>query len=155
MIKYYAFALVFVCACRAETNSDPKIPQSLSKASYTVCGQNLKLEEATTAQQHSIGLMGRSALEEGSGMMFIFPREKPRAFWMKNVPFDIEIGYFNKDQQFVSWTKMLGTTLLQLEQSLPSYPSASPAKFAIETPVGFFSSLDSDVLKKCTFKKLI
>ncbi len=44
-----------------------------------------------TPEAVELGLMHRDRLEDGAGMLFLFPREGPHSFWMKNtrVPLDI------------------------------------------------------------------
>ena len=49
------------------------------------------VEMAVTPEEQSKGLMFRSELPEGQGMLFDFHREQPTSFWMKNtyVPLDM------------------------------------------------------------------
>lgn len=54
-------------------------------------GTKVKVELATTQQQTERGLMFREKLEKDSGMLFIFPKEEARYFWMKNTLIDLDI----------------------------------------------------------------
>jgi len=49
------------------------------------------IEIADTDSERSQGLMNRSSLASGSGMLFVFGKEVTPAFWMKNtfIPLDI------------------------------------------------------------------
>jgi uncharacterized protein len=52
---------------------------------------NLTLEVARTAAQREHGLMYRTSVPPHTGMIFVFDRDDPVAFWMKNtlVPLDM------------------------------------------------------------------
>ncbi len=107
----------------------------------------MSLEVADTEELRANGLMGRTSIVQGGGMLFSFPESDVRYFWMKNVPFDIEIGFFDSKGSFVSYKKMTATSPLQNEEKLPRYSSEKEAQFAVEVPVGFFSSQKQ--LKTC------
>jgi uncharacterized membrane protein (UPF0127 family) len=58
-----------------------------SKTGAAVFDVELALDE----QSHERGLMFRKEVPDGTGMLFVFPSEGPRVFWMKNtlVPLDM------------------------------------------------------------------
>lgn len=92
----------------------------------------LTVERADTEDERSRGLMGRSRLPSGRGMIFVFEDEKDRAFWMKNTLIPLDIFYFREGGQFVSKTTM------EPCQSDPcqTYPSGGPARYALEVNRG-------------------
>ena len=49
------------------------------------------VEIADTQEEQMQGLMNRASLNEFEGMLFVFPDEMPRTFWMKNtlIPLDM------------------------------------------------------------------
>lgn len=51
----------------------------------------LNIELALTPAQQARGLMYRTEMADNQGMLFVFPREAPRSFWMKNtlIPLDM------------------------------------------------------------------
>ena len=53
--------------------------------------QHFNIEEATTPQQMSQGLMFRRAMAADAGMLFEFSHLEPASFWMKNtiIPLDM------------------------------------------------------------------
>lgn len=116
---------------------------------YKVCQHKLKLEEARTPEQRQVGLMFRKGIEKGAGMLFVFEQEQPLSFWMKNVPFDIEIGYFDKKGNFLNYHLMKGTSPLMNDAAQKTYPSLGEAKYAVEVSPGFFANAN---LKKCTLE---
>jgi len=114
--------------------------QVLGKKTFTVCGQKLKLEIADEESERETGLMHRSEIVAGTGMLFSFPSPRPLVFWMNNVPFDIDIGFFDSKGRLLNALTMTGTSPLQRPDQLPRYPSQGSALFAVEVPKGFFSA---------------
>jgi uncharacterized membrane protein (UPF0127 family) len=51
----------------------------------------LQVERAETDPDRALGLMYRTQLDEDRGMLFSWPNERPRSFWMKNtcIPLDM------------------------------------------------------------------
>ncbi len=96
----------------------------------------LTVEIADSPQKQAQGLMNRKSLNKNSGMLFIFPNESIRSFWMKNTLMDLSIGFFNKDKKLVSTFEMKVPSLL--EKSPPSYSSEKLAMYALEMPAGWF-----------------
>jgi uncharacterized membrane protein (UPF0127 family) len=94
----------------------------------------LKVEFATTAEQREIGLMNRKSLDTGSGMLFIFPEERPLSFWMKNTLIPLDIIYFDANKKFVSITR--NALPCDKGNDCPTYDSKGPAKYVLETNPG-------------------
>lgn len=107
-----------------------------SKKKIKIDKQILTVEVAENEEQHQQGLMHRQKLEPNSGMMFVFPDEEIRSFWMKNTYVDLSIGFFDKNRKLIDIQDMKSTTMMQKE--FPSYQSAGPAQFALEVPQGWF-----------------
>ncbi|MDP3003960.1 MAG: DUF192 domain-containing protein, partial [Candidatus Azambacteria bacterium] len=51
----------------------------------------IRVEFARTPEESQKGLMNRPSLPKDSGMLFVFPDETNRSFWMKNtlIPLDV------------------------------------------------------------------
>ena len=60
----------------------PAMAQSLPAIPLTIAGRKLVAEVAATPEQRSIGLMHRFSLKPDHGMIFVFDRAEPQAFWM-------------------------------------------------------------------------
>jgi uncharacterized membrane protein (UPF0127 family) len=126
-------------------------PQKLKSSRFTVCGQALTLEVARTQNEKSTGLMYRNSVPPGTGMLFIFPKEQVLSFWMRNVPFSIDIGYFDSRGRLINAHTMAGTSPLQRDEALPTYSSLGAARFAVEVEAGFFGRVDK---LSCTLRPL-
>ena len=87
----------------------------------------LTLEVARTPQARELGLMYRQELAADRGMIFIYPSERPRSFWMKNTLIPLDILYLDKDFTIVSLVENA------VPHSLVSRTSQGhPAQYVIE-----------------------
>jgi uncharacterized membrane protein (UPF0127 family) len=89
-------------------------------------------ELARTPEERAQGLMYRENLPQGRGMLFIFPDSQMRSFWMSNTFIPLDIAYLDAEMKIVDIQAME-------PESLDSHPSALPAMFALEVPLGWFA----------------
>ena len=85
-----------------------------------------------------MGLMFRENMPDDEGMIFVFPNEAPRSFWMKNTRISLDIMYFDKDLKMVS---ISADTPPCRVSRCPSYPSIKPAMYVLELNAGKASEL--------------
>jgi uncharacterized membrane protein (UPF0127 family) len=93
----------------------------------------IAIEVVDSKEEINRGLMYRPHMPEMAGMLFIFPREEVRSFWMKNTYISLDILFINDVQEIVTIqpnTQPLST------QSVPSY---KPARYVVEVNAGFTS----------------
>ena len=107
------------------------------KKNIRVGQTSVNVELADNQERAEHGLMFRHELKDGSGMLFIFPDEEIRSFWMKNTFIELSIGYFDKDKKLVDIQDMKPVTS-EMQTDLPVYPSRLPAQYALEVPKGWF-----------------
>jgi uncharacterized protein len=67
----------------------------LRTVDLNVGGTPLKVEVADTQESLSNGLMYRSAIPDGQGMLFILGPAQQASFWMKNTKIPLSIGYID------------------------------------------------------------
>jgi len=67
----------------------------LRTVDLNVGGTQLKVEVADTQESLANGLMHRSALPDGQGMLFVLGPPRQASFWMKNTKIPLSIGYIN------------------------------------------------------------
>jgi uncharacterized protein len=94
------------------------------------------VEIADSAEKRQTGLMERTKLPEGTGMLFVFDEEKPLGFWMKNTLIPLDILFFSADGQFISTSSMIPCEA----DPCPPYLSGGAAKYALEVPAGYVRS---------------
>ena len=100
-------------------------------------------EVARTPEERERGLMYREKLEDGRGMLFVFPDSQIRSFWMKNTFIPLDIAYMDESLRIVDIQAM------QPEDE-DTYPSAMPAMFALEVPRGWFQEVGVEVGAEAT-----
>jgi uncharacterized membrane protein (UPF0127 family) len=103
-----------------------------------VKGQRFEVEIAADDASRTRGLMFRESLPAERGMLFIFEREEPLAFWMKNTRIPLDILYFDASRRLVSVAQ--GVPPCRTPQC-PNYPSAGPARFTLELQAGMAKQL--------------
>jgi uncharacterized membrane protein (UPF0127 family) len=96
-------------------------------------GERFTVELAQTSEEQALGLMFRDNLAEDHGMLFLFPGEARRSFWMKNTRIPLDIFYFDADLRLVSVAENAQPCR---SQRCPPYPSAAPAKYVLELRAG-------------------
>lgn len=95
----------------------------------------IDLEIADTDSARQRGMMQRDGFpSDTSGMLFPFPKEEDRSFWMANTPVALDLFFVNADSQIVSITKYAEPN------TADQIPSQGPAKYVLETPAGFADS---------------
>lgn len=77
-------------------------PQTLQKSDIKIVRKDgteldFTVELAITPQQQSTGMMFRTNVPEKTGMLFLFPDNKERRFWMKNTLVPLDIIFIRED----------------------------------------------------------
>jgi uncharacterized membrane protein (UPF0127 family) len=117
------FSVLFASACT----------QQLPTTNVQVGGVTVIAEIADDDRDRTIGLMNRSSLPEGAGMIFVFDDEKQRSFWMKNTLIPLDMIFISANGTIVDITTMQPCKSLFCE----SYRSKQPAKYVLEVNAGF------------------
>lgn len=97
-------------------------------------GQRFQVEIADDFETRARGLMFRDQLPREHGMLFVYEREQPMAFWMKNTRIPLDILFFDHERRLVSILKRVPPC--SLGDRCPSYPSRKPAMYALELNAG-------------------
>lgn len=93
----------------------------------------VQAEVAATAREREQGLMGRTELPDGTGMIFVFEEQGTRRFWMRNTLIPLDIGFLDQRQVLVDVQQME-----PMDEELTE--SRAPAMFALEVPQGWFEA---------------
>lgn len=106
-------------------------------------------EIASTPGEREKGLMNRSLLPEDHGMLFVFPDEKKRVFWMKNTYIPLDIIFIAENKTIVD-IDQADPEPDTPKENLTLYRSDKPAKYVIEVNQGFSkekSIAEGDIIK--------
>lgn len=117
----------------------PKV-EAPSRDALQVGKVRLAIEVANNDSLRTKGLSNRPSLGWNEGMLFVFPEAEPRAFWMIDCRFDIDIAYIAPDGTI----RDVQTMLIEpgvAPRDLARYPSASrDIQYALEVNRGWFSA---------------
>jgi uncharacterized membrane protein (UPF0127 family) len=122
--------LLFATGCEQTAAQDPKSqPQSLPTTRMTIGSKTYTIEIADEDKEREIGLMHRKEMPADRGMIFVFPDEDFRGFWMKNTLIPLDIIFVDAQGRVVSTHRMEALDLRTTR-------SAGLAKWAIELNAG-------------------
>ena len=98
----------------------------------TVGQHKVTAEVVVTPEQRAVGLMHRFSLKPDHGMLFVFERSEPLAFWMKNTFIPLSIAFISADGRIVNIEDMR-------PQTEDTHWSKGPALYALEMRKGWFA----------------
>lgn len=102
--------------------------QQLRTVQMQLGSENFVLQVADTDEERMHGLMFRQELASDEGMIFIYPGDDWRSFWMKNTFIPLDIAFVNARGMVVNVAQMA-------PHDLEGTESTGPAKYAIELPL--------------------
>jgi uncharacterized protein len=127
-----AFCLAAAAAIAYTTSGPARAAGELPVVALTINGQKITAEVATTPEQRATGLMHRFSLRPDHGMLFVFERAEPQAFWMKNTFIPLSIAFIGPDGRIVNIDDMA-------PQDERLHWSRSRALYALEMRKGWFA----------------
>ena len=97
----------------------------------------LSVEIADTPKKLARGLMYRKNLPKDHGMLFVFPDEKRRSFWMKNTFIPLSIGFFDSKRRLLEVAELSPPSTVLLKK-VATYYSKKSARYVLEMNKGWF-----------------
>ncbi len=99
---------VMICGCSREGDGSPtgrKLPSIDLSFSFDDgrVSPPMTMEVAATDPERAKGLMFRRSLQPDHGMIFIFEREEPHSFWMRNTLIPLDMVFVSKDLRVVGF----------------------------------------------------
>lgn len=107
-----------------------------SNTTLKIGGETIKVEVANTSSERKQGLMYRRNLAEDRGMIFIYPEEGNRSFWMKNTHVPLDIIFVDADGSVIN-VEQADPQPRTSDENLERYRSKRAAKYVIEVNQGF------------------
>jgi uncharacterized membrane protein (UPF0127 family) len=107
-------------------------PQTqLPRTTLTAGIHQMDIQVAMTPEQHQIGLMYRSEMPQGEGMLFVFQAPSKQCFWMKNTILPLTAAFVADDGTIVNLEDMK-------PQTTDSHCSLKPVRYVLEMNQGWF-----------------
>jgi uncharacterized membrane protein (UPF0127 family) len=117
-----AFSIGFILLRQASSNQ------------IIIRGVRLTVDLAKTPSEWEQGLSGRASMPEDRGMLFVFDRESPWGFWMKDMRFPLDIIWFDSSRRVVHIEQDLPPCS---PQGCPVYVPLANALYVLEVNAGF------------------
>jgi uncharacterized membrane protein (UPF0127 family) len=105
---------------------------ALPTTALTIGSTTVQVEIADDPAERAHGLMNRKTLGADQGMLFVYPDERPRSFWMKDTSLPLSIAYLDAQGRIVRIAD-----LTPFDTS--PVPSGRPAMYALEVNQGWFT----------------
>ncbi|MGN0835264.1 MAG: DUF192 domain-containing protein [Candidatus Spyradosoma sp.] len=125
-------ALALLCACgeteRERAGAETRFPLRFDN------GARAEVRLAITEIERTRGLMGCRGLAADEGMLFVYPVAETRAFWMKNVPVNLDIGFFD------SAGRLLEVRALYAGDLRTTYSNSDDVQYCLEMSEGWFEA---------------
>ncbi len=93
----------------------------------------LTVEIVDTSPLRTRGLMWRTELPEGTGMLFIFPAEVVQSFWMRNTLIPLDMVFIDRR------LRVVGVVQWAEPRTLTSRTVGKPSLYVLEVPGGWTS----------------
>jgi uncharacterized membrane protein (UPF0127 family) len=77
----------------ASARTPPQDP--LPSVTLRIGASTVQAEVADEPDERTTGLMGRTEMAEGTGMLFVFREPQALGFWMRDTPLPLSIAYVN------------------------------------------------------------
>jgi len=97
--------------------------------------KTIDIEIAETDSARTRGMMQRESIPEDWGMLFVFPNEQERGFWMANTPKALDLMFISADSTIINIARYVQP------MSAETVPSEGPAQFVLEVPAGYSDSI--------------
>jgi uncharacterized membrane protein (UPF0127 family) len=139
-MRSFFFGMVLVLAapwgCRASGPEPAPAPELRGMEILGGDGAILaevQVEVVSTPEATARGLKYRDEVPEGTGMLFVFPRETVRSFWMQDTRVSLDILFIDGQGEIVG-----------IQRNTVPYSEASitvgvPSKYVLEVPAGYCS----------------
>lgn len=131
MQRAFATLAILVASC-TERPGDPTavLVPAAGGAAVTV-----RLEVAADPARRERGLMWRTQLADGTGMLFVFDDDADRAFWMKNTLIPLDIIFIAREGP--GHGRVVGIRANTTPLSTAPLAVGAPSRWVLEVPAGF------------------
>ncbi len=93
----------------------------------------IEAEVAANQDDRMQGLMQRSRLGAGQGMLFVFPMQQRHCMWMKNTLLPLSVAFLDEEGRIINIRDMQ-------PQTEDNHCADAPARYALEMNQGWFAT---------------
>lgn len=146
---------LFSAPCfRLAAQEEPVIPRVAPRAANTLVmlpdGSTVHVELAQTEAERNYGLMGRTSLPQGRGMLFIHDRPSQNSYWMYHCKIGLDIVWMDDGHRIVEMSPNTPPCTGKAS-TCPSYGGHATSTYVLELPVGSIKSHDLQVGQAVNF----
>lgn len=131
------FAVICLLAVAA-MNGGPTDAGVATAPAVTLNGHRIGVEIATDDASRTHGLMDRTSMPADHGMLFVFPDDAARTFWMKDTLIPLDMLFLDADRRVVT-VRVNARPCTADPCTL--YSSTEPARYVLELNAGVASEL--------------
>jgi uncharacterized membrane protein (UPF0127 family) len=114
----------------------PPLPRAWVRLKDAYGGvHRVEVEVAATPDSRRRGMMWRTELAAGKGMLFLFPEQEVQSFWMANTLIPLDMIFITTDM------KVAGIVERAVPQSRESRSVGAPSQYVLEVPGGWSQSV--------------
>jgi len=122
------FVLVSPSACAGGASST-KAGAGSNAPAVVLRDQRLNVEIAADDASRTHGLMDRTSMPADHGMLFVFPDDAVRTFWMKDTLIPLDMLFLDAQRRIVT---VQANALPCTADPCKIYPSSKPARYVLE-----------------------
>ena len=135
-------------------DNEPVIPRVAPRAADTLVmlpdGSTVHVELAKTEAERNYGLMGRTSLPQGRGMLFIHDHPGGYGYWMYHCKIGLDIVWMDESHRIVEMSPNTPPCTGKAN-TCPSYGGHATSSYVLELPVGSIKSHDLQVGQTVNF----
>ena len=114
-------------------HKNPRVCVQVNPNSFGDTDRCFNVEIADYPEERLLGLMYRKYLAKDNGMVFVFPSQSKRSFWMKNTLIPLDIIYIDKTLRI---RRIIHQARPCIKDPCPTYPSNAPVQYTLEINAG-------------------
>ena len=134
LVATFAVLLTLAGAAGCGGSEEPSVPGGQASVVFHTPGGDatLSVQVARTSAERTLGLMNRSSLEAGHGMIFVWDQPTSSTFWMKNTLIPLSVAFIDGDGTIIDIQQM------QPQTTDPHAPGQDYL-YAVEANQGYYS----------------
>lgn len=132
------FVVALTTTAKQKQESDQQLAKEnrhvLITREVVINGKTVVAEIASSPQERIKGLMYRTVLDEGKGMLFTFGQNGQYPFWMKGMKIAIDIIWIGEDLKIVDMDQNVPPCT---QENCELYTPSGPIRYVLEVPAGW------------------